>query len=842
MILEILKALAKQNKVIETLTLKKKNYIRKMDEDGIYVETESSLDKFQRGEKNDSLEFISFDFLQEAWNEFLEKRIATAEDFIQTKGRSSFVMSFFSQLPFGRAVEKQQRTAISLIEFKTDDLPNQPLDKVMNFLQEITEGKYQPESLSKQVEGNEYRIKSRARQDLRLLGFIDHNQHRNEELLMEYIRADDKLEVFREQMLTKEYFKMALELLAILKQATPEEKKQALVEMGKLIVRNSLGENLMVESVAKERTNHLLNWLQEVDLIDNQLNPLISLTISKENTMIREKLLYIMDNYLNARTQPFGGNQLGSYVRKEVPAEFNKLDYMDNDYSVTASVGQGNWASVPWIAIMNREITTSTQRGYYLVYLFSEDMKRLYLTLAQGVTETSREDMLRIKQEIRDNVETIPKVKKDDELYLGESSKAKGYALSTAAYIEYQRDSFPSEEELINDLEQMMSYYERYIEYSGENTDEPDVTSNKSDSEIVDHIHSYISNKGFYYERKEIFNLYLSLKTKPFVILSGISGTGKTKIVELFAESLGATAENGQFALIPVRPDWSDGSDLIGYENISGVFQPGPFTKVLIEANKPENLHKPYFVLLDEMNLARVEYYFSDLLSIMESRKRVDGEFLSAPIVDREEFGTLYLRDNLYVIGTVNMDETTYPFSPKVLDRANTIEYNEVVLDHFGFLTKDSEVEAISVSNDQLAGRFLNLKDAFSNYESLIREVTELLIEVNKTLEPIKAHFGYRVRDEICFYMIYNDEGKLMSQDDAFDYQLLQKVLPRLTGNDMKTEDALKKLFRFCTSHDWSEQHDESIIREARFKKSAKKLSGMISNIVRDGFASFWGS
>jgi AAA domain (dynein-related subfamily) len=140
-----------------------------------------------------------------------------------------------------------------------------------------------------------------------------------------------------------------------------------------------------------------------------------------------------------------------------------------------------------------------------------------------------------------------------------------------------------------------------------------------SDQQGIDHIHSYISNKGFYYEQKEIINLYLSLKTKPFVILSGISGTGKTKIVQLFAESLGATADNGQFALIPVRPDWSDGSDLIGYRDIKGDFQAGPFTKVLIEANKPENRDNPYFVLLDEMNLARVEYYFSDLLSVMES-------------------------------------------------------------------------------------------------------------------------------------------------------------------------------------------------------------------------------
>ncbi|MEL3971117.1 DUF3578 domain-containing protein [Rossellomorea oryzaecorticis] len=854
MLIEIIKALAEQTKMIETLSLKKRNYIRKVDGKGIYVETDSSLEKFRRGEKTTSLELISFEFIQQAWAEFSSKRVAFKEDFIRTKGRTSFIMSFFSKLPFVKVVEKGQKTAISFIEFKTDDLPNEQIHKVKIFLEEIIEGTYQPERLSEQLEGNEYRIKSRARQDLRLLGFLDKDQQQNEELINKYIQSFNKIELLREQIVHKQYFRIALEILGLLEGHTPNEKKRALIELGKLIVRNSLGDNLMVDSVAKERTTNLLKWLQYVDLIDEEYTPNIKVNTLKEhpavNTSIREKLLYIMNNYVSAKTQPFGGNQLGPYVRNEVPKEFQKLSCLNDQYVVTGSVGQGNWASVPWIAIMNKEITTSTQRGYYIVYLFSEDMSRLYLTLAQGVTETTKEEMLKRKQEIRDHVEMRASVKKDNDLYLGESSKAKGYALSTAAYIEYKKDAMPSERELVEDLESMISYYERYIVYSKTQVNTEDLLSEveetavefRNDSELVDHIHSYISTKGFYYERRDINNLYLSLKTKPFVILSGISGTGKTKIVQLFAESLRATADNGQFALIPVRPDWSDGSDLIGYRDIKGEFQAGPFTKVLIEANKPENRNKPYFVLLDEMNLARVEYYFSDLLSVMESRDRKDGELVSAPVVEETEVGRLLMRDNLFIIGTVNMDETTHPFSPKVLDRANTIEYNEVVLDHFGFLSKDTDAEPLSISNKQVAGRFLNLKDAYFDHEDLVKKVTSLLVEVNSILEPIKAHFGYRVRDEVCFYMIYNDEGQLMSFDEAFDYQLLQKVLPRLTGNDLKTEDALKKLFRFCTRHEWTEEDVEAIVKEARFSKSARKLSNMIPKIMHDGFTSFWGS
>ncbi|WP_201713019.1 MrcB family domain-containing protein [Rossellomorea arthrocnemi] len=855
MIIEIIKALAEQTKMIETLSIKKRNYIRKIDEKGIYVETESSLEKFQRGEKTTSIESISFEFLQQAWEEFSSIRVATKEDFVKTKGRTSFIMSFFSKLPFVKVVEKGQKTAISFIEFKTDDLPNEQIHKVMTFLEEVIEGTYHPVRLSEQLKGNEYRIKSRARQDLRLLGFLDKDHHQNEELFDKYIRSSNKIKLLRELMLHKEYFKIAIEILGLLKDHGPNEKKRALVEVGKLIVRNSLGDNLMLDSVARERTTNLLKWLQYVDLIiDDEYTPNIQVNILKEHptvkTSIREKLLYIMNNYVQAKAQPFGGNELGSYVRSDVPKEFKQLHCLNDQYTVTGSVGQGNWASVPWIAIMNKVITTSTQRGYYIVYLFSEDMGRLYLTLAQGVTETTREEMLKRKQEIRDHVEMKASVKKDNEVYLGESSKARGYALSTAAYIEYRRDDMPSEGELVDDLESMIAYYERYIEYSntqGE-TDEvlPEVegiqVEFQKDDELIDHIHNYISAKGYYYDRKDIINLYLSLKTKPFVILSGISGTGKTKIVQLLAESLGATAETGQFALIPVRPDWSDGSDLIGYRDIKGEFQAGPLTKVLMEANKPESRDKPYFLLLDEMNLARVEYYFSDLLSVMESRDRQDGEMVSAPVVEEEEVGRLLLRDNFYIIGTVNMDETTHPFSPKVLDRANTIEYNDVVLDHFGFLTKNSIARPVAIDNQQMAGRFLNLKDAFFGHEDLVRVVTGLLVEVNTILEPIKAHFGYRVRDEVCFYMIYNDEGQLMEFDEAFDYQLVQKVLPRLTGNDLKTEEALKKLFLFCTSNEWDEMNTASNVEEARFSKSAEKLSNMIPKIMHDGFTSFWGS
>ncbi|GAA3328653.1 hypothetical protein GCM10020331_073490 [Ectobacillus funiculus] len=184
----------------------------------------------------------------------------------------------------------------------------------------------------------------------------------------------------------------------------------------------------------------------------------------------------------------------------------------------------------------------------------------------------------------------------------------------------------PGEEELVEDLQEMIQYYEQYISFKTRGLQETVeyhsdmVTSDLiyerfeqdlTDLDLIDHISSYIQSKGFYYNKTDIINLFLSLKKQNHSsFYQGFQEQGKTKVVQWFAESLGATEENGQFTLIPVRPDWSDSSDLLGYVDIQGEFQERPLIKVLEEAEKhPE---RPYFVVLDEMNLARVEYYFSD--------------------------------------------------------------------------------------------------------------------------------------------------------------------------------------------------------------------------------------
>lgn len=362
-----------------------------------------------------------------------------------------------------------------------------------------------------------------------------------------------------------------------------------------------------------------------------------------------------------------------------------------------------------------------------------------------------------------------------------------------------------------------------------------------SQLELITHIHSYITSKGFFYSKEDITNLFLSLKSKPFVILSGISGTGKTKMVQWFAESLGASEENGQFTLIPIRPDWNDGSDLLGYRDIKGEFKTGPLTKVIIEAT--DNPTRPYFVLLDEMNLARVEYYFSDILSVMESRRWENGRMVSSFLLTKEVAERdLRIPNNLYIIGTVNMDETTHPFSKKVLDRANTIEFNQVELDNLSFLEKLDTLVPITIGNHQLESKYLHLKDVYHLQKDIVNDATNELVRINKVLESVHAHVGYRVRDEICFYLAYNHTGELFAFEQALDYCILQKILPRISGSNVRVEKMLEELYTIFTNGRYEPNiEDYSIaLEEAKYPLSAKKVIKMLRRLDEDGFTSFW--
>lgn len=365
--------------------------------------------------------------------------------------------------------------------------------------------------------------------------------------------------------------------------------------------------------------------------------------------------------------------------------------------------------------------------------------------------------------------------------------------------------------------------------------------------EQIDLVKDYIASKGFSYDGELIENFYLCLKSKPFVILAGTSGTGKTRLVRLFSEAIGAN-----YKLVSVRPDWSDSSDLFGHVNLKGEFVPGAIIDYIHEAAKPENISKPYFLCLDEMNLARVEYYLSDFLSIIETRHKEDGRVITDEIIlDKaasETFGKVILPENLYVIGTVNMDETTFPFSKKVLDRANTIEFSyvDLVPDFSGISEKK---EAQNCKNSLLKTKYITLmSDIATEDRQFVSDVCVELQDINKILQGAQAHVGYRVRDEIVFYMLNNKKAELLDRDLAFDNEIMQKILPRVQGSSASIKDMLCELYKKCAGDytglsqtSVSEQMQAYIdTKDCKYKKSAEKICYMMRRFEEDGFTSYW--
>ena len=367
--------------------------------------------------------------------------------------------------------------------------------------------------------------------------------------------------------------------------------------------------------------------------------------------------------------------------------------------------------------------------------------------------------------------------------------------------------------------------------------------------EKVDAIKNYIASKGFNYEGNLIENFYLSLKSKPFVILAGTSGTGKTRLVKLFAEAIDA-----KMLLVPVRPDWSDSSDLFGHVDLSGKFNPGAILEFIKEAQ--DNTDKPYFLCLDEMNLARVEYYFSDFLSIIETRENVEGKIVSDPLVDEkyykkdntaaEKYGKIIIPENIYIIGTVNMDETTFPFSKKVLDRANTIEFSFVNLTAKAGANNVITPRPLNEDNSFLKTKYLYFNDV--EYNKDVENLCSELADLNDILLGANLHVGYRVRDEITFYMINNKNAdELIPNDAAFDNQIMQKILPRIQGSSLAIKEVLVNLFKKCGQFDglskdskYDELNDCIKNKGCKYPNSAKKIAFMVRRFEEDGFTSYW--
>lgn len=335
-----------------------------------------------------------------------------------------------------------------------------------------------------------------------------------------------------------------------------------------------------------------------------------------------------------------------------------------------------------------------------------------------------------------------------------------------------------------------------------------------------------------------LFTRYIhALLSKPFVILSGNSGTGKTRIATRFAKYLEKKNDSGltNYLLIPVGADWTDNTKILGYynplaDNGAGKYEKTDVFRFIERAGA--NPEIPFFLILDEMNLSHVERYFSDFLSKMEL---LDYKENSEPVFfDIPGYGKLELPKNLFITGTVNIDETTYMFSPKVLDRANVIEFKPEMDDVLNNLLETSKGDDVKTAEPGVAEGFMQLANEVrsgtipSEVQPILEGIKPILESFYKELEKCGFEFAYRTVKEIRLYAIAaykTAEGEKPTAAEIADVQILQKILPKIHGNKKQIGTLLDELEKLC--------------EEKSLPNSLAKIRQMKDKLNRFQYASF---
>ena len=321
-----------------------------------------------------------------------------------------------------------------------------------------------------------------------------------------------------------------------------------------------------------------------------------------------------------------------------------------------------------------------------------------------------------------------------------------------------------------------------------------------------------IAASGFTYDDQLLRAYHVALQTKPLVILPGISGTGKTWLTRLYADAVHGIASpthaNPYYLLVAVQPDWHNARDLLGYYNgLTGRFHPTAFLRFLHQA--AADPQRPYYVCLDERNLARPEYYLAPILSALETSDHLVD--LGAPGSSVETPDGAVLRNpfrlplNVALTGTVNVDESTFALSDKLLDRANVIELRRVDLDVF-------------------RARYTGSVDP---------EAWQVLSDTHAILADIGQPFGYRTIAEVLRYLEL--AHAVLPPPRALDLQIKQKILPKLRGED---QPRLRRAFADLLSLFGPIESGSA----DRFPESAAKLRGMLDRLQREGYTDFYGS
>jgi hypothetical protein len=596
----------------------------------------------------------------------------------------------------------------------------------------------------------------------------------------------------------------------------------------------------------------------------------------------------------------------------------NVVEAFDSSYKVKASVGNGNWANIPWLSILNPKITKTTQDGVYPVYLFNSDGSGFYLSLNQGTTiptndlgrRQAKDRAKKIKSILLHQIPDLAVWGSQDIDLNANTVLGRSYKEPNIVAKYYDSENIPADHELKKDLLDLLSLYKK-IEMI-------DVAGELKLAELT-HLQPIKNTKN---------TLTLTTRiSKPFVLLAGISGTGKTRFVREQAKASGSLSEN--YCLTSVRPDWHEPSDLLGYSSrlsgkteyvITEVLQfiakawraildsgltlsadyLGDYGDRLVVSGDKAQLDAvlPYWLCLDEMNLAPVEQYFADYLSVLETREWIwqddDFQYLCDPLLKASiihcmddacltklrsdlEFADEQYNDawellcqhgigipfNLIVAGTVNMDETTHGFSRKVIDRALSFDFGCFFPNDFAdYFASSSYNQTLSYpiwSHAKESKSELAKVKADSSGEKSIR----FLNEINKVLSNTPFELAYRALNELLLAVICSKPESGTQLNAVLDDFLMFKVLPRIEGDIDKLAtgqtkqsiiDELYKLLQVEFSECWYEPKDSPNARPDLYRlknteddkvlriacRSKAKLEWMQKRLANSGFTSFW--
>jgi hypothetical protein len=579
---------------------------------------------------------------------------------------------------------------------------------------------------------------------------------------------------------------------------------------------------------------------------------------------LQQLLKNVCSEWVSAKTETFTQHPLAVQFRNELVTLVKTVVLESGrDFKVKGSVGAGNWADVAWLSILDPDISGTTQDGIYPVYLFKADGSGVYLSFMQGTTEPARRLGTREAQKaagkltsvIRQEVTGLDawgpqRINLEATTPLGLSYEASNIS---AKY--YPAEAIPSTAELKRDLLQLFEFYAAA---------KPIWLRSASIAPTVETLMT-------------LTKATLSLP-KPFLLLAGISGTGKTRFVRQQAEYSGSLNET--YCLVPVRPDWHEPSDLLGYVSRLGVngarYVVSDILRFIVSAwkevissiesinDKPSWIGRdqsdirPFWLCLDEMNLAPVEQYFADFLSILETRRFLSEDQLQHHNADagvdvsylyscdsilkpsiigqldsdgqnslRFELGLsgtefnghwryfchygISLPFNLIVAGTVNMDETAHGFSRKVIDRALTIDFGQFFPNNFDQFF-DPKYRPVALSYPMISSVTLNDLASVPVDPDGARSV-EFLAGINNILKGTAFELAYRGLNELLLSVVCfapADDETLYAVWDDF---LMMKLLPRIEGDQEKltvfhpentdddnSQDLLANLFRHLES------------------------------------------